>query len=128
VHAAPRYVRPNVGPKPGLPAAPDVANASGAHVDSISYCSACGREPGSYSSCLGGNAHTYQSFPGPKESIFCVMCGRRPGSYSSCLGGNAHGYRQYSGSPTAVHCVKCGRTPGSYSSCLGGEVHAFELL
>ncbi len=56
------------------------------------YCVKCGREPGLYSSCLGGAAHAFAQFPGPPDSVFCSRCGKTPGLYSSCLGGAAHSF------------------------------------
>jgi hypothetical protein len=128
VHAAPRYVRPKIGPRPDFPAAPDIVPLASLVDGGATYCSACGMVPGSYSTCLGSRAHDFQRFAGPKESIFCVRCGMRPGSYSSCLGSNKHGYTQYPGRADSVYCKKCGNRPGMYSSCLGSQSHAYEVL
>ena len=126
VHRAPEYVRPPLGPRPDLPPKEDQAASLASDASAgLIYCPYCGRQPGTYSSCIGGAPHDYQRFRGPQEHVICVCCGGLPGQYSSCIGGKKHMYKQFTRPSDAIFCMRCGRQAGHYSSCIGGRSHNF---
>lgn len=128
IHGAPRFVRPPVGQKPQFSTGEVAESAGQTGTQLVIFCTKCGREPGSYSSCIGGGAHEYKRFTHQNELIYCVWCGKEPGSYSSCIGGEAHRYDKFSGPQGSILCTRCGKTPGSYSSCIAGERHEFRSV
>ncbi len=84
----PEFIVPSLGTKPKTFRSHTVQTSSNKKM----FCSKCGIEPGSYSTCIRGEQHNFLLFQG---NVICSKCGKEPGSYSTCIGGKPHDYRIY---------------------------------